>query len=792
MSKKAKYIELFNERFIIFSEWVIDHRLIVIIICLIMVIGSVVLSFNLRIDTSLKAYFQADDLSFVYYEKFQEEYGNDEFIYIIYRAKHGIFDLGELSKIKRLIEDIEKVPYVERVNAVTNIEFIEGNNVGDIKVYDLMEDFPSSQKEADLLKQKLLDKPLYVNAYVTSNADFAAILCEFEDKPEDDPAYHVKIGRELSSILSKPDYDDFEFWPVGSPIINYEFHRVMREERPATTMLSFAVIVILLFVLFRQVKAIIGPVLVIASALCIVLGFMGLNDFPITVLFGMVIPLLLAVGVADSVHIMSEYRNNLIAGYDNRTSILNSIRMLWFPCLFTSLTTAVGFFSITTSPIRAIRDYGWFIFVGVIAAFIMSFTILLVIISFFGERSEKKIQRITNTSSHGYLDRILMYIAHINKKNFVIVLIVSAIISIIAIYGITKLQVNSSWLELLGDNMKVVRDYKFIDKIMGGSDNFEILLHSNKKEGVKTYEFIQTLEKIQNFADSKKHLVKKTTSVVDIIKDVNRALHNNDKTFYKIPSSDDEVSQYILLYEISGGEELEKLVSADIATARLTIYVKATESTNAKSFYDDLVEFIESVKPSSYSYNVTGGSFLQLETMRYIGNTARNSFMIAFAIISVLMIFIFLSVKVGFISLIPNIFPILITLGFMGIAGIWLDYGRSFLASIAISISVDDTIHLISRYKMEFDRLGNYEKALDIAIKDVGHAITLTTIILVSGFIILSFSQIDNTKYFGMLTSMCIFLALLADFFVTPALILLIKPFGKEFNPVAEDEHEST
>jgi predicted RND superfamily exporter protein len=187
------------------------------------------------------------------------------------------------------------------------------------------------------------------------------------------------------------------------------------------------------------------------------------------------------------------------------------------------------------------------------------------------------------------MDQILEQIASLNNKYYRLILGIALIISSIAVYGITKLQINSSWLDKLGDNMEVVSDYKFVDKTMGGSGNFEILFSSNSPDGVKTAQFVQTLEKIQSFADDQDYLVRKTYSVVDIIKDINCALHDNDKAFYELPSSNEEVSQFLLLYEISGGEELEKLVSPDVATARLAVHTDTTDTTTSRVFYDDLV-----------------------------------------------------------------------------------------------------------------------------------------------------------------------------------------------------------
>jgi predicted RND superfamily exporter protein len=219
-----------------------------------MVLGGASLAQKLQIDNSLEVYFQDNDPAYVYYQNFMEEYGNDEFLYIVYRAGQGRFDLDALQKTEKLIEDLERIPYVEKVNAITNIEFMEGSEDGGLKVYGLMDEFPSSQVEANILIQKLMDKPLYVNRYISEDANLAAILCEMEDKPKDDPNYHLKIGAGLKSVLCNTNYQDFEFWPVGESVINHEYNEILKEDPQFLFMLSLITIFGLLLLFFRQAK----------------------------------------------------------------------------------------------------------------------------------------------------------------------------------------------------------------------------------------------------------------------------------------------------------------------------------------------------------------------------------------------------------------------------------------------------------------------------------------------------------------------------------------------------------
>ncbi len=786
------FIQRINNRFARLAEWVLDHRLIVITVCIILCIGSSALTLKLRFDPNAFHHLPDNDPTFKYYIEFLKEYGNDETIYLVYKPEHGVFDLDVLRKTKELVEDLKEIPYIKKVNSITNLEFMEGSASGDLKVFKLMDEFPTSQIEADLLKTKLLDKPLYENIYISKDARYAAILCNIENAPEDDLIYVTKIGKGLKKVLIKPDYKDFEFYPVGITLFSFTSQTLLVENMILFVVPAFILIILLLIILFRQFKGIIAPFIVIQLAFLMVLGFMAINDFPITPLFAMIPGVVMAIGIADAVHIISEYQIHLKAGFNNRTSILETVKLLGFPCLFTSITTAVGFGSLIIASMSPIRDMGLSIAFGTMIAFVVTFTILLVILSFAGVKTERKYEKTKVTKSHGIMDQALQQIAHLNNRYYKKILLVSLIAGIFLIYGVTKIEVNTGILQFYGDKIKMFHDAKFVDKTMSGTSNFEVLLYSEKTDGIKTLRFVQTLEKIQRFADSRDYLVNKTISVTDMIKDINRALNNNDKAFYRIPLSDGEELQNIneFIYELYGGEELENIVSADHGAARLSIFVKSTHSKIYKQFHDDLVTFIESVIPNDYTYRISGMGFLSIEILRQITVTMSKSIMLAIVIISLMMIFVFRSLRIGLLSMIPNVFPILFGLGFMGFSGIYVGHMTACMGCIVIGLVVDDTIHFISRYRMEFASHGNYKKALEVSLRDVGRALTITTIILVFGMGTMMISRMACFSEMGLMISLSLIVALVADFFIAPALILLFKPFGEEFTPVEEAEVE--
>ncbi len=774
------FIQRINIVFSKFAEWVLGHRLLVSMACLFLCAGSFILIPKLHFDFHPKAWVVEDDSSFNYYFNiFMEEFGGDEYLYLMYKANKGLFNLDILNKTKALTADLRTIPHIKKVNSLTNIEFLEGRN-DTLKVINLRDEFPKNQKEADYIKHKFLDKLMFRNFYLSEDGKYGAFLCEIEKESEDNLNYQREIGTNLKRVLSKPDYEDFVFYPVGNAMVAIATWDLIEKNTVVSSSIAFIMIAIVLAFLLRQFKSAIGPFVIVSMALLLILSFMATFKFPITTLFGLIPSMLMAIGIASAVHLVAEYQIHLKAGHDNRRAIIGAAELLGFPCLFTSLTTAAGFLSLTTSKINPIRHAGLAVAFGVLTTFVLTFTLLLVILSMAGPETEAKFRKSKKNNSHGLIDVVLLRIANLNEAHFKKIIILFTLLSILLVYGITKVEVNTNILLAFGDRVKVFHDFMFVDKIMGGTNNFEVLLESKKADGIKNIRFLKTLEKIQQFADKQDYVVKKTVSIVDLTKDINCSLHNNDKAYYKLPSSDNEISQSILLYEFYGGDKIGMFVSPELSSARLTVYVQTADSKIYKKFYDALLSYIESVKPENYTFKITGSSYLAIKMFDNMTEFMSKSILLAIAVISVMMIFVFRSIKIGLISMIPNFFPIIFGLGFMGMSGIPLSQFTSISGCIIIGLAVDDTIHFMSRYRMEFYRLRNYSKALEATMTGVGRALTITTVILLMGFGSCMTSELASMSEMSLLCCVCFLFALLADFFIAPSLIFLFKPFGKE------------
>ena len=314
---------------------------------------------------------------------------------------------------------------------------------------------------------------------------------------------------------------------------------------------------------------------------------------------------------------------------------------------------------------------------------------------------------------------------------------------------------------------------------MGGMLNLVFIYQADEPEAVKSRAILTHLEALQAKAE-RSPLVTKTYSVVDLLKDINQSFHGDDPAYHRLPESDELIAQYLLLYELSGGGELEDYVSGDYQRTTLELRVQMVDSALVSQLIEELSDYLQANPAPQAQVQITGIGMLWLKMSEYIAQSQIQGYGLAFLFIAIVLCLAFRSVKVGLVAMIPNLFPIVLILGALGAVGMHLDYFRLLLATVAIGIAVDDTVHMTSRMRKEFIRCGNYEESVRIGLMNVGRPVIVTSIILSLSFLVYLASDMEILASFGILLSLTIVMALLADLLLLPALVLVLHPFGQE------------
>lgn len=807
--------ERWNERFGRLAGWCFDHRFAVLLVCLALFAGSLQLAAKIQTDASYESYFDEGDDTYEAYQQYLDDFGSDEVGYIGFEVPdlpHGIWNVEAMAALIELTEALEdEVPFVYEVTSLANAEYTVGTEEG-LEITKIRDEWPLTQEQLLARRDGYLNKPLLVGGIVSQDASFAAVLIEMDRTSTDpdeeiiwDPAkpgelenkYPQVSDVKIMEILARPQFSLFRFYPSGDVPINAFFNRVLESEWLSLLGVTLLVISVLQAIVFRSFVAVVAPIFVLVLTAFMTVAFMVLMGFQIGLSFTATPTLLAAIGVAYCVHVLSEFRVQIVKTGDRRDALVATMSLVGLPSLLTAVTTAVGFACMSFVPIRTMSEGAIYQSFGVLAAYFFSVTVLLSALSFGARRpawAARAAEASTGTggapgsagadaadgANAGLVGRVLDRVATFNLEHRFGLLVAFAVFTAGCIAGATQVAVDSNWLADFWEDSPVRLDIVKVDDEMGGMSNIIYLFDGGAEDAIKEPAVLREIERLERLALEEPHLVRKTYSIVDIVKDLNQSFHADDPAYHRIPDTREEVAQYLLLYESSGGEEAMELVSPDYRVASLELRIRIGRTVHMAKLVDRLDAALAEQPLEHSTLTLTGIGALWLKLTNYIVASQLQGFGLALLAVTIVMILLLRSVPVGLIAMVPNVVPVLLAIGAMGWFDIPLDYNKATIASIALGIAVDDTVHLMSRFRLEFGIHRDYALALRAAMQDVGRALLTTSAALVLGFLVLWFSDLRSEAYRGVLLAAALATALIADFFLLPPLVLWLKPFGPE------------
>ncbi|MBU2510351.1 MMPL family transporter [bacterium] len=824
-------------------------------------------------DMTLEGWFADDDPIKVALDKFKDEFGSDDGVFIVYKPKDGnVFSANSLQVVKGIREDLlnfrlrlkegenSKLEHIVRINTLVNAPVLKAEEDSLISSHLVGNTIPTSQEDLDNIQKTAKSQKTFPLLYFSKDqkyggifieTDFGTIPMDFvsssgeianedsefgEELAMDDITMEVDEGipaerirfkptdmndylglmEEINAVLNKAEYvDHLEYYPVGNaPMMEYGME-IMEEMGPMTIGMLF-IMVILLWFLFRSLSAVVWPVSIVVLSTIWTVGLAGWLGITITTMLMLTVMLILAVGTADAIHILSGYLFFRKKGQDHQNSLRMAFRKSALACLLTSVTTMVGMLALTFTPIAHIKVFGFMSAAGVGLAFIFTIYLLPVMLDLWSPVKEKELsqnrfgaavdrlfprfysmlQKITAAISsfssatakyipdfsryiHKMLNRVLPLVQRSPFGFAVFFLVIFGV----CIYGATRVRVDSNMIEQFKEGTKIRDTYEIVDREMMGTQNMEIYLDMGAEYAFQDPFVLNIMDDLQQKIEKKySTLVVRTSSLVDIVKDSYQTLSEGREEMYIIPANQNVLSQTLFLFNNANPDDRRKLVSDDYSKSHISVQLFNTGSYEyIKAFdfmrrdIDEAVTMLKQEYPDT-EVTITGGLALIMELSDYITWSQLKSLGLAIFVISIILIFIFGSFRAGLISIIPNLIPATLTFGLLGLLGIALDMDTMIMAPVIIGIAVDDTIHFITHYRGEVLIDGDINRALKDTISEVGQAITFTTLILGFGFSIMAFSTHMGTSNMGRFGTTAIFVALMCDLFLLPAMILIFKP----------------
>jgi len=584
---------------------------------------------------------------------------------------------------------------------------------------------------------------------------------------------YPRFMKALEDILATPAYQDvFEFHMVGNPVLMNFFTEAVIQDMGRLMSLVLLLITVMLWLLFRSLSAVLWPILIVSVTIVWVLGIIGWIGIPMSAMIQVVIFLALSVGIADSVHILSGYLFFRNQGLEHQASLGAVMKKSGLACLLTSVTTAIGLLSLVFVPLKPISSFGIFAAVAVLLAFVFTVTLLPMMLDLWSPVSKKK----SFKKDHLVLTA-LKKVESVGFNHYRLMILIFAGFAVFLLFGLAQLKVDSNFVEIIKKGLPLRDAYTLVDKQMGGTGNMEVMVDFKKADALKDPQVLFAVQDLQTFMEENKTTkVVKTMSLVNVVKESYKVLNDDDPDFYAVPDDPALLKQVLFLFENANPKDRTRLVTDDYSKARIGLNSINVGSIEALDIMDDIQTFIDDrFKPLKQTYpdldvTLTGNMALLAIMLDYLAWAQIKSFGIALVVISIILFLVLGSSKAGLVALAPNLFPILTSFGLMGLFKIPLDADTLIVAPIIIGLAVDDTIHFLTHFRISMAKTRNIASAVTESIRESGQAITFTSLILSSGFLVFILSFHNGLSRFGIFAAIAIMTALICDIFLLPAL----------------------
>jgi predicted RND superfamily exporter protein len=753
-----------------YIRWVIAHRKWIASLSVFLVL---VISFGaskLVFTSDFRAYFGPDNPQLLAFEKMERTFSKQENVYFYIHAKKGdLFTNQGLDLIETLTDEGWKLPYSQRVTSLQNHQHT------DVEDDDLMIDYlyyDALELSADNLakiRNTTFSEPTLLHRLISeegasTGVNVRTVLPEGTTIVTSKEA--VRAARELAERL-RPNFPDFDILVGGSLTSNVTMGEAIKQDIENLLGLSYLVMIITMLILLRTFSGMLLTLMIITFSVVSTMGLFGWLGFTMTPPTGFVPTAILTIAVADTIHILISYYYELNNGRSKLDAIQEALRVNFSPVFITSITTVIGVLCLNTSDSPPYRDMGNMIAVGVFFAWIYSILFLPAMLALM-PTPKGKIEN--NTPS------IMLKFANLVIRFYKPLFIIMACLIIAVGSQLHRNTITERWHEFFDTSFEVRNTLEATNDTLGGLHTIFFVLDSQQENGINDPEYLQQTDNFSQWLLTQEK-VSSVDSITSIIKRLNKNLHANNKDWFKIPESRELAAQYLLLYELSLplGLGLDDTINNSRSASRLTVSFDKADSIYILELERRSLAWLKANAPSIHVDEGTGLDIVFANlTFRNIGSMMTGTSM-ALVLISFLLIFALRSLKVGLISLIPNIMPAILAYGIWGMINGQIDTAVSVVVCLSLGIVVDDTVHFLSKYlRARREQSLDSEDAIRYAFKTVGNALLVTSTVLVGGFMVMQFSHFNPTNNMGMLLAITILMALLVDFLFLPPLLMFL------------------
>ncbi|WP_420317034.1 efflux RND transporter permease subunit [Ekhidna sp.] len=726
---------------------------------------------NIKWSYDLANIVPEKDPDMVYFRQFRQTFGEDGNIMAIGVKDSSIYQLETFKKFLDLTDDLESKEGIRNVLGLPNLQKLEKNTQKRaFELKPIFDGVPENQQELDSLLRGAASLKFYSGQLINSDNGATLILITIKKEVLNSKNRDELVNSIIESGEKFEEASGVDVHFAGLPYSRSITTSKVKAELNMFLGLSLIVTGIILFLFFRSFKAVFFPLIIIGVVVIWVLGTLALLEYKITLLTGLIPPIIVVIGIPNSVYMLNRYHHEFSEHGDQMKALSRIIRKIGVVTFITNLTTAVGFFVLATTQINVLVEFGIVAGINIMATFVVSIILIPGVFSLYKPPSQKHLKHL----KFKMLDAVIKWLDVIVHKLRPAIFIVTIIVAAISAYGLSQIKAVSFMVDDIPENSPLKKDLHFFEENFSGIMPLEIIIDTGAKKGVQNLKNLRKIDEFENFISSIDY-ISQPVSVVSFAKAARQAFYNQSPAFYSLPTNRDMA--FIMRYLSEGETEDISQSFVDSTSRYLRVSLKIADIGSSR--LDSLVNGVIAPKidsifvDSKMDVNLTGTTLMFIKGNKFLIKNLLTSMMIAFFIIAVIMGLLFRNIKMIIISIIPNIIPLLVTAGIMGYFGIPLKPSTALIFSIVFGISVDDSIHFLAKYRQElFANKFDVSKAISKSIRETGSSMIYTSIILFFGFIIFVLSEFGGTIALGKLTSITLFFAMITNVVVLPALIL--------------------
>ncbi len=716
-------------------------------------------------DNTLGIWFAPGDPSYQRYQRVSAEFEGDRAVIVAFAAP-DVFQPTVVDLVRTITRGMERIDGLARVSSLASAA--RYRSAGDAVIVDpLVPDAPHDAAQLAAARTQALANELLVGNLFSADGTTAAIVGWL--RPGGSSAVEARIVRQLRTMLTALGRADVHFYLSGAPVVEATYSELATRDQNRLVPLTFAFVVLTLYVIFRQWTAAILAAVIQCLVFVAVVGTYLARGNQMNEVFGMIGPILIAACIGDSVYLITFYRTAHSEGRPARAALAWAIARAWRPCLFTSLTTGAGFLAFSASDVAPIQALGRYAAGGVLLEYVVNFS--LVPIALYARRRRREpVTRSAPPGSGAVTQSIMRWLGRLSTGRPWAIVGMAAAVVVAALIGLARVEVASNTAEYVSPKAEVRRAWDFIEERLTGVSAFDVVLRGAPGMATDPH-VLAAVDSLAQALGAEPELGKRT-SAVDFLKEAKRLV--TDDAGPTVPVTRAEAAQLALLAESVGADDLRRFVNADGSALRLTVRASFTlGSTRLGAILDRVEARARALVPPGITVELSGTPVLWRTIEEGVLRSQLRSFSLAFMIIMVALAVCLRSVRIAAVAVLPNLLPILATLGFMGYVGIPLEPATAMFASLAIGLAVDDTIQFASRMRVEMVSGYNQQVAIERTFEAIGGPIVFTSVVMIAGFGVLCCGEFVPGVHFGLLIGVALLVGLAGDLLVFPALLTL-------------------